>query len=72
MDTHAVKKAILEALGDALGHLEDIPVSATEDCRRKILIHDNILGVRKLVSALEITDKEDDDGTEENAAQGGH
>lgn len=59
MDTHDVKKSILEALGQALGHLEDIPVTSTEDCRRKILVHDNILGVRRLVSALVITEKEE-------------
>lgn len=57
-DVKNVKKEILEVLEQSVGLLNEIPVTDIRDCRRKVLICDGILGARKLISALEITEKE--------------
>lgn len=59
MEGHDVKKEILEALDNSLMHLNNIPVKDIRDCRRKTAICDDLLAVRKILSALEFKEKED-------------
>lgn len=61
------KNVIIYALEQSVKSLEEIPVKTVEDCRRKTMAYDNILGVCQLIRAMEITAKgEETDGIKDN------
>lgn len=55
-----MKNDVLELIKESLGLLEQIPVTDTKDCYRKVLIHDKLALVYKTLEQTEFTEKKEE------------
>lgn len=55
-----MKNDILELIKESLGLLEQIPVTDTKDCYRKVLIHDKLALVYKTLEQTEFTENKEE------------
>lgn len=61
-----MKNDVLELIKESLGLLEQIPVTDTKDCYRKVLIHDKLALVHNCLEKTEIIEaKEENDGKDD-------
>jgi hypothetical protein len=61
-----MKEDMMKCIVESIAMLEEIPVTDTRDCWKKVQIHDRLAAVHNALSAAEIIEKkEDPDGNDQ-------
>ncbi len=62
-----MKEDILRCILESLSLLEEIPVTGTSDCYRKVQIHDRLAAVHNALTVLELIEKKEESDGDDKA-----